>query len=382
MIATVEVLRYAAGGNCVARHDGRVIFIRGVIPGETVRVNISENAPSKRYAMADLIEVISPSPLRVVPACQYFGQCGGCDWQHLSIESQLQLQVEVLTDQLIRIGKLENLTILPIVTAANETGLRYRSRSRFAISDQGNFAMRKNRSNELIEINTCLIVSETIDTVDKSGWEPGTEVTVVEGSDETLILTDLTNTPEISYRNKFGSWLVPAGEFWQVHQAAPEILISQVLKVLSPKNGDRIADLYSGVGLFALPLAKEVGKSGEVVAVEFDQRAHQSAVKNLSSVQWATAINSDVAKYLKSAAGFSKAVVDPPRSGLNRSVINSLNQMVSLSQICYVSCDAGTLARDLRDFVDLGWNIESIQPMFLFPMTSHLETVVSLSKLS
>ncbi|MFZ9840102.1 MAG: class I SAM-dependent RNA methyltransferase [Candidatus Nanopelagicales bacterium] len=381
MIATVEVLRYAAGGNCVARHDGRVLFIRGVIPGEKVEVEIEDFNSSKRYSMAKLLNIIEPSPLRIEPACKYYGICGGCDWQHIDLAEQKRMHWFVLSDQLSRIGKLQ-VEPKPVLTVADESGFGYRTRMRFAVSDSGKLAMRQIRSNDLVEIDSCLIASEKIDEVTKLNWPPSTEVIITQGADEVLVLTERIGAPEITYRNKFGEWRAPAGEFWQVHQMAPETLISQVLNVLQPSPGDVIADLYSGVGLFAQPIAKKVTDAGSVVAVEFDQPAHLSAIKNLSLFPWATAINSDVAQYLKSASGFNKAVVDPPRAGLNKSVITSLSNMVSLQKLCYVSCDAGTLARDLRDFVDLGWQIESVQPLLLFPMTSHLETVVSLSKLS
>ena len=221
-----------------------------------------------------------------------------------------------------------------------------------------------------------------MNAVTKSGWEPGHDVTIVQGSDEVLVITDRKYVPEIVYQNQYGSWRAPAGDFWQVHRSAPVILLEEVLTRLNLDKGDRVVDLYAGVGLFAQPIANRVGSSGKVVAVEFDNRAHQSARKNLAEFGWAQAVNSDVAKYLKTAAGFDKAVVDPPRSGLNSSVIRSLTNLPDLTQVCYVSCDPGTLARDLREFADLGWQIGEIQPMLLFPMTAHLEAVVSVSKLS
>lgn len=382
MIATVEVLRYAAGGNCVAKHDGRVLFLRGVIPGEVVTVEIPDQPSSKRYALANVLKIDKPAANRVAPPCQYFGSCGGCDWQHLSIADQAKMHFEVMHDQLFRIGKFDNLTVLPIRLAEHETGVGYRTRSRFAVNDAGNLAMRKFHSNELIEIENCLIASSELNAVTKSGWEPGHDVTIVQGSDEVLVITDRKYVPEILYQNQYGSWRAPAGDFWQVHRSAPAILIEEVLTRLNLDKGDRVADLYSGVGLFAQPIANRVGSSGKVVAVEFDNRAHQSASKNLAEFGWAQAVNSDVAKYLKTAAGFDKAVVDPPRSGLNSSVIRSLTNLPDLTQVCYVSCDPGTLARDLREFADLGWQIGEIQPMLLFPMTAHLEAVVSVSKLS
>jgi tRNA/tmRNA/rRNA uracil-C5-methylase (TrmA/RlmC/RlmD family) len=292
------------------------------------------------------------------------------------------MHFEVMHDQLFRIGKFDNLTVLPIRLAEHETGVGYRTRSRFAVNDAGNLAMRKFHSNELIEIENCLIASSELNAVTKSGWAPGHDVTIVQGSDEVLVITDRKYVPEIVYQNQYGSWRVPAGDFWQVHRSAPAILIEEVLTRLNLDKGDRVADLYAGVGLFAQPIANRVGSSGKVVAVEFDNRAHQCASKNLAEFGWAQAVNSDVAKYLKTAAGFDKAVVDPPRSGLNSSVIKSLTNLPDLTQVCYVSCDPGTLARDLREFADFGWQIGEIQPMLLFPMTAHLEAVVSVSKLS
>lgn len=382
MILELEVLGYAAGGNCVARHEGKVIFIRGVIPGETVRVKLNDDEKSKRFTTATLVEVITPAVKRVTPPCQHFGECGGCDWQHISIDEQMNMHHIVISDQLKRIGKFGNLTVLPTLSVEGETGLGYRNKMRFATSDAGNFAMRKNKSHNLVEIDSCLIADAQIDAVTKSNWPPAAEVTVVKGSDEVLVLANREIVPEITYRNDFGSWQVPAGDFWQVHQQAPVMLIERVLHQLEISQGDRVADLYAGVGLFAQPIAKLVGSSGAVFSVENDLRAHRCALANLHSFDWAEVIQSDVAKYLRKATGFNKAIVDPPRSGLNQSVINSLNQVKGLTKICYVSCDAGTLARDLRSFADTGWQIGEIQPLLLFPMTAHIETIVSVTKLS
>ncbi|MFZ9750897.1 MAG: TRAM domain-containing protein, partial [Candidatus Nanopelagicales bacterium] len=121
MIATVEVLRYAAGGNCVARHDGRVLFIRGVIPGEKVEVEIEDFNSSKRYSMAKLLNIIEPSPLRIEPACKYYGICGGCDWQHIDLAEQKRMHWFVLSDQLSRIGKLQ-VEPKPVLTVVDESG--------------------------------------------------------------------------------------------------------------------------------------------------------------------------------------------------------------------------------------------------------------------
>lgn len=382
MILELEVLGYAAGGNCVARHEGKVIFIRGVIPGETVKVKLNDDEKSKRFTTATLVEVITPAAKRVTPPCQHFGECGGCDWQHISIDEQMHMHHNVISDQLKRIGKFDNLTVLPTLSVRGETGLGYRNKMRFATSDAGNFAMRKNKSHNLVEIDSCLIADAQIDAVTKSNWPPAAEVTVVKGSDEVLVLANREIVPEITYRNDFGSWQVPAGDFWQVHQQAPAMLIERVLHQLEISPGDRVADLYSGVGLFAQPIAKLVGSSGAVFSVENDLRAHRCALANLHSFDWAEVIQSDVAKYLRKATGFNKAIVDPPRSGLNQSVINSLNQVKGLTKICYVSCDVGTLARDLRSFADTGWQIGEIQPLLLFPMTAHIETIVSVTKLS
>jgi tRNA/tmRNA/rRNA uracil-C5-methylase (TrmA/RlmC/RlmD family) len=383
LIATVEILGFASGGKCVARVEGRVIFVRGVLPGEVVKVEIPDDLLNRRYADANLLEIIAPSVDRINPPCKYFGSCGGCDWQHLSIDKQKEMQMIVLSDQLSRIGKFSNLKILPIISAPNETGLGYRTKIRFAISSNGNVAMHKVRSNELIEIQSCLIADSRLDDISKSNWEPNCEIILVAGSEETLVLTDKQlSAPTITHSNQYGTWQAPAGNFWQVHKLAPKLLIEQVLRFLNPQPGDLIADLYSGVGLFALPLAERVESSGQVVSVEFDLQAHKHAVRNLAHLPWAKIVHSDVAKYLSRPDIFSKAVVDPPRSGLNSSVIERLNSIKELTSICYVSCDGGTLARDLREFVDLGWQIDEIQPLFLFPMTAHLETVVSLTKLS
>ncbi len=378
----LEILRYAAGGQCVARHENRVVFIRGVLPGEIVNAEITSEGKGGRFLIADLISVITPSPLRIAPPCKYAGNCGGCDWQHASIETQVQLHGEVIQDQLNRIGKFDQINIEPVLSVPGETGLGYRSRVRYATTNNGESAMRKHGSNELVPIDECLIAEPRLNEITTSNWRPSSEITLVAGSDEVLVLTDREIVPQISYSNRHGQWVVPAGDFWQVHKDAPEVLIDSVLKFLDPMSGDQIGDLYSGVGLFALPIARKIGRDGLVTAVELDHRANKAADQNLKDFDNVQTVESDVAIFLKSRPVFNKVVLDPPRSGLNNSVIRSLNSIASLNQIVYVSCDSGTLARDLRSFADLGWQIKVIQPLLLFPMTAHIETVVHLSKVS
>lgn len=381
MKAVVEVLGFAAGGHCVARHEGKAIFIRGVLPGEIIEVDIPDRFENSRYAHAELISIISRSADRKEPPCKYFGACGGCDWQHLDVAGQIDMHHKVIHDQMRRIGKLTNLEILPIRSVDSESGWHYRTQMRFAVSAAGKVALRKHSSNDLIEIDKCLIATEAINSKINQKWPANVELNIADNGQQVVAVTNSASGEFISYQNQFGSWRAPLNGFWQSHRAAPELLITEVLANLNVVSGDKILDLYAGVGLFSIPLAQRVGEIGEVISVESDEDASRCAAENLITYGWAKSVRSDVAEFLKRDLSSNKAVVDPPRSGLNKTVIDRLNAMASLQTICYISCDAGSLARDLAEFDRLGWHIGALQPLLLFPMTSHIETVVTLTKL-
>ncbi len=350
---TVTVGPVAHGGHCVARlDDGRVVFVRHAIPGERVNVEVTEGAEGDRFWRADAVEVLEPSVDRVEAPCPVAGPglCGGCDFQHVSLARQRALKAEVVAEQMQRLAGLD----VPVVVEpvpGDEDGLRWRTRTRFAHLPDGRRAMRKHRSHELVPVDDCLIAA------------PGAESPPPE---ETVTAA--------GHSQRFA---VPDDGFWQVHPGAPRVLVEAVLELLDARPGERVLDLYAGVGLFAAFLADRVG-ADHVVVVEGHPSAARDASANLPD--GVRVLAGDVARTLRTSLDepFDLVVLDPPREGARRAVVE---QVVARSPraAAYVACDPAALARAVSTFAGLGYRMAALRAFDLFPMTHHVECVALLT---
>jgi len=407
------------GGWCVSRQDdtGWVIFVRHALPGERVLATVTQ--ATARFARADATEILRPSADRVVPPCPYArpGGCGGCDWQHASLPAQRGMKAAVIRQQLSRIGGID-IEVEVEALDGDAGGLGWRTVVSFAVDASGTAGLRKHRSHEIVEIERCLIAHELVTAADVTGkrW-PGAraaEVSVVPATGERGVLVTGPATdralPEIAADSiqlvrKSGArtpvrgrdyltqraagrdWRVSLGTFWQVHPGAADALAAAVLAAADPRPGDTALDLYCGAGLFAGVLAEAVGPDGAVIAIEQDPSSVRNARHNLRAWPWARVQPGDVAAVLR-AQGLgdaSIAVLDPPRAGAARPVIDALcgrgrseEPGSALRRIAYVSCDPATLARDLRLLMDAGWQLARLRGYDAFPMTHHVECVATL----
>jgi tRNA/tmRNA/rRNA uracil-C5-methylase (TrmA/RlmC/RlmD family) len=392
----LDVGEAAHGGWCVARDPaGRVVFVRHALPGERVRARVT--GTTARFARAEAAEILHASPDRVEPPCPHArpGGCGGCDWQHAGLAAQRRLKADVVRYQLRRIAGLDTeVTVEPL--AGDDGGLGWRTRVRYSVTPDGTAGLLRHRSHEVVAVGDCPIAHPLVNTagVTRERW-PGTrsvEVVVSPGTGEQAViaagpgsrrgrlvrgrgyLRQLTGGPAGR------SWRVSAGTFWQVHPGAAEALTGAVLAALAPRPAEVALDLYCGAGLFAGALAAAVGPSGTVIAVEADRAAARDARHNLRGSAWARVHCGDAATVLAMtglpAAGL--AVLDPPRTGAARPVIERLLGQGSLRAIAYVSCDPATLARDLAVFAGGGWRLAGLRAFDTFPMTHHVECVAAL----
>jgi tRNA/tmRNA/rRNA uracil-C5-methylase (TrmA/RlmC/RlmD family) len=342
-----EVGPVAHGGHCVVRHDGRVVFVRHALPGERVVVSVTEGNDGDRFWRGDAVSVLSPSPDRVPAPCPYAGPglCGGCDFQHVSPAGQRVLKAAVVREQLSRLAGLD----LDVEVEEVPPLLRWRSRMRYVALPGGTRGLHVHRSDEVVEIDDCLI----------DAGLPSRSVESVETSYGTH------------------SFQADPDGFWQSHLEAPRVLVETVLSLLEPKAGERILDLYAGVGLFSAFLADTVGPSGRVVTVEGSRVACQDARANLpSSVQ---VEHGAVDRVLDSAYDepFDLVVLDPPREGARRKVVAQIVERAPRA-VAYVACDPAALGRDLATFRDLGYALRELRAFDLFPMTHHVECVALL----
>jgi tRNA/tmRNA/rRNA uracil-C5-methylase (TrmA/RlmC/RlmD family) len=376
------------------------VFVRHALPGETVVARVTEE--QDRFLRADAVAVLVASPDRVTPPCPYAapGRCGGCDWQHATPAAQRSLKAAVVRERLARVAGIER----DVVVEPVDPELGWRSRVRFAVTEDGRLGLRRHRSDSIEPVDRCLIASPGVESVGAEAlrWPGMAEVEVIAGQDRAVVVTAQRKkapvgadvAPDVSVLRGDGRggaspvrgrpgvretaagriWWVGGSGFWQAHVAAPDVLVAAVLAALSPAPTDVALDLYSGVGLFAGALAPLVAR---VFAAESDPGAVADARQNLRDLPNAEAHEGRVDLVL-ARLGLGRvdlAVLDPPRDGAGAPVMAAIAALAP-RRIAYVSCDPGSLARDLRDVP--GYALTSLRAFDLFPMTAHVECVALL----
>ena len=433
MLLSIEKLIY--GGDGLARtpasSDGRsmAVFVPFVLPGEQVEAELQRGKPG--FARGAVTRIIEPSPDRIEPRCPYFQRCGGCHYQHIPYERQLELKAQILRETLHRIAKIElkdeiHLHLSPPWNYRNRTRLQVRATPEFAVG------YYRFGSREFLPVGECPISSQLINRAiarltELRGLECPAAIEEIEvfanSSDEQLLAwafcrgdapkDDLLrwaeslrrelpylagvsffsprrrleedSTPDLrvllqsgatSLRYRAGNceYQVSAGAFFQVNHH----LLNELISVVTGGPGGEVAlDLYAGGGFFSVPLSKNFH---HIFAVEASQTSLPDLRQNVpASVK---VVGSRTEEYLRSRPARKRpdlVVLDPPRAGAGKAVIRSLVEL-GAQRICYVSCDPATLARDLSSLVAAGYRIEETHLFDLFPQTFHIETVMLLAR--
>jgi tRNA/tmRNA/rRNA uracil-C5-methylase (TrmA/RlmC/RlmD family) len=368
-----------------------VVFVRHALPGERVRVAITEGDESSRFLRGDAVEVLDASPQRVEPPCPYAGpgRCGGCDFQHAELGYQRQLKAEVVREQFQRLAHLEvdvEVEALP----GDDAGLRWRSRVEFAVDDDGRAGLRQHRSHAIVPVADCLIADQRIidsgvlDTV----WTGCTGVDAVaadQPADAVLVALPDGRAPSVVQRVETPAWSgefrIGARGFWQVHPGAAPTFVAHVLESLRPEAGEKVLDLYAGAGLFAAALADAVGPSGSVLAVEGHRPAVVDGMRNTASqrqVEWRHGrVDRVVRPLVRQQIHTDLVVLDPPRTGAGRDVTRDIAALRPRG-IAYVACDPAALARDVAYLASAGYRLETLRAFDAFPMTHHVECIAVL----
>jgi len=404
----VEVGSVAHGGFCVARHEGRAVFVRHTLPGERVVVEVTEGNEASRYLRADAIEVLVASADRVESACAVSGPggCGGCDWQHASLNGQRALKGAVVAEQLKRLAGMEREVVVQAVPGVpgEPDGLHWRTRVRFAVDDEGRAGLRRSRSHDVIPLTTCPIAHQRVleAGVLEATWPGAVAVTVAAPTGPRVDTNE--SSVRVEYRagepdKKTGKvkttghqamgpptvvndaagrlWRSRVDGFWQVHPCAPATLVAAVLRVLQPREHDVVWDLYAGVGLFAGAVAPMVD---QVMAVESDVNACRDAERNLKDLTQVTVVQERVDRWLRPGARGNLdehpdlVILDPPRKGAGSAIVNAI-AVSSPRSVAYVACDPAALARDVALFASKGYALDTLEAFDLFPMTHHVECV-------
>jgi tRNA/tmRNA/rRNA uracil-C5-methylase (TrmA/RlmC/RlmD family) len=387
---TVEVGAVAHGGHCVARHRGRVVFVRHTVPGERVVVEVTEGDEGSKFLRGDAVEVLAGSPDRVAAPCPFSGpgRCGGCDFQHVSLPAQREMKAFVVREQLQRLAGLDvEVTVEPV--PGDDEGLGWRTRVQYAVDDDGHAGLRKHRSHDVVRLDVCPIAHPELPAVTGEDWPGADSVEAImsnTGEQLRIVAADgdvVLDGPTVLHERANGrDWQVTGSGFWQVHPGAPEALVSAVLDGAAPGPGERAVDLYSGVGLFTAALAEAVGPTGSVVAVESDEVAVGDAVRNLSDLPQVDSVVDRVDRALRRGALGDRAdvvVLDPPRTGAKREVVEGIVRLAP-RVVAYVACEPAALARDVAIFAEHGYTLAGLRAFDLFPMTHHVECVATLSR--
>ncbi len=390
----------APGGACVAREPGgRVVFVRYALPGERVVAAVTEVRRS--FLRADVHDVIEGSPDRVDPPCAVAGpgRCGGCDFQHMSLSAQRAAKATVVTAQLRRIAGVD----VPVVVEAPPPvdGLRWRTRLRFAVAEDGRVGLRRHRSHDVEPVERCLVAHPLLTEARRSirsGSRPGAVVVEADPSTgEATAWAEPARGPGAARRGAADQdrsgvtgigarplervsagrrYRVSPGVFWQAHVAAPDVLVAAVLDAARPRPGERVADLYAGAGLFTVPLAEAVDPGGTVVAIERSEAACDDAVHNTTGWGHVTVVRAPVDPVVlaRHVGRADVVVLDPSRKGAGADAVRAIADLEP-RVVVSVSCDAATFARDARVLLDAGWRLEGLRALDLFPMTRHVELV-------
>ncbi len=437
-IHTVRIEGCTSEGQGVARIDGRAVFVKAALPGESCRIRILKAGKTAVYARIE--ELLEPSPERRAPDCPYYGRCGGCDFRHASYGEELRLKLQRVNDAFQRIGGL-SLRAEVILPAPREA--RYRAKAIFAVGEDGEgrpvTGFYRARSHDVIPVEDCLLQTEEASRAAAAlrRWMAAEHIPAyreesgiglvrhlfvrsgmvcVAAAREPVHVSELTETvrealPELKslvwnvnrsrgnavlageFRTLWGTERVEVSlsglrfrlsprSFFQVNPAQAERLYAEAIELAGLTGGELVVDLYCGagaIGLLAAPGAREV-LGVEVVPAAVEDAREIAAANGISNARFVCADAAEAAAKLASEGMRPDVLfVDPPRKGLEESVIGSIAEM-GPGRVVYVSCDPGTLARDLKLFTQAGYVPEKALAVDMFPRTRHVESVVKLAR--
>lgn len=398
----VRIDRLVYGGDAIGRlADGRAVFVPFAIPGEITRLRLVEE--KARYARAELVEVLEPSPKRIAAGCCHFTHCGGCHYQHLSYPDQLSGKSTILQEQLGRIGGL--IDIPPVEIVAAPEPWHYRNHVQFHITHEGKLGFQQARSNQTFAIRECYLPEAAINQL----WPqvdiepvPGLErLSIRSGMDQDLMLVLESSAAQtldfnienlaISVVQKSPSGvLVLAGSdhlimevsgrrfwvsstsFFQVNTLQAQGMVNHIMANLPLNETMTIVDVYCGVGLFSAFLAS---KAKKLVGIELSPEACDDFITNLDEYDHVSLYEASAEEVL-GLVNFNPdlIVMDPPREGLGRKTVDGILAQEA-SYLVYISCDPSTLSRDAKLLASGGYKLMKIAMFDMFPQTYHIESV-------
>lgn len=381
-VVEVTIERIVPGGLGLAHSEGLTLFVALAAPGDIVRARIDR--VRGKVAFASIEEIVKASPVRVKAPCPYFGICGGCDFQQLTYEAQLDAKVEIIRDCLHRIGQIANPPEISIHPAPQQW--QYRARANWQFDPvTSRLGYYEGGSHRVCDVEVCAVLAPRLQNVMddirsevRNGSIPDNlkDVRAVVGDSNVSVAPAVGEfqTDDVSLSLAGESYSFNADSFFQVN---PDLVEALVGEAIGDARGKLALDLYCGAGLFTLPLAR---RFESVVGVELNNRATRFAMRNLqhAGLQNAEIVTAGVGDWLKDhSRSFVDAdflLLDPPRPGAENKVIDGILALRP-KRIAYVSCDPATLARDLKKLIAGGYTLDSVAAFDMFPQTHHVETV-------
>ncbi len=397
----ITLTTFTYGGDVMGRlADGRAVFVPFGLPGERVRIHLTDE--KRNFARAELLEILDASPQRIVARCKHFGVCGGCQYQHLPYEAQLKAKTEILRDQLTRIGKIQNPPVQNMIPSPSPWN--YRNHVQFHLTVEGKLGYVIAQSPRVLAITECHLPEGSINSMwPQLEFEPEMNIERVSlrsGVEEELMLVLESESPEspdleieagISVAHVFEEntvviagndhlairvldrdFQVSAASFFQVNTAMAGKMVEHLLANLPMTQSSTLLDIYCGVGLFSAFLASRCER---VIGIESSPSACEDFAVNLDefeNVELYEGLAEDVIPQLEVKPDI--ILVDPPRAGLEKRVVDGILKLRP-QVIAYVSCDPSTLARDAARLSNGGYKLKQVTPFDLFPQTFHIESI-------
>lgn len=384
-VLTVKIEKIVPRGLGISFTDGLTVFTYLAAIGDMVKVRLSE--VKGRTAFAEVEEVLEASPDRIEPPCGYFGACGGCDFQHLNYDAQLRAKVAMITDCIERIGKIQLTEAIKVIASPQE--FDYRLRAQWHVNTRSKkIGFYRRNTRDLISIESCpVMMPELNQELDRlrheldwnTFFEEKTQIDAACGNDGKLSVFSpelIEPTNDISFKAAGESFTFNARSFFQGNRYLVDALVDAAI---SETAGETALDLYCGVGLFSLPLAR---RFKQVIGVEENEAAiaYANANAEAAGLTNTTFYAAGVRRFLHSGEvkNADLVLLDPPRAGTEKDTIQNVIALRP-AEISYVACEPSVLARDLKRFVERDYRIDSITAIDLFPQTHHVETVVRLT---
>jgi tRNA/tmRNA/rRNA uracil-C5-methylase (TrmA/RlmC/RlmD family) len=377
----------ANGGSCVARHEGRVVFVRYALPGELVRVRVTSERGS--YWHADAVEVLEASADRIEPLCPISGPDGAgcCDFSFAEPAALRRIKGQVVGNQLARLGGFcWEAAAEPVGPGA---AVGWRTRARLAVGGDGRAGLHRYHSPELVADLRCAQWPEAMMAgLDGPRWRAGDHLHVVlddtglrhvtaVGPDRREVVQGARDSVQRVGRRQ---WRIPVTGFWQSHRDAAQTYSDLVRQWAEGSGARRAWDLYGGAGLFAAALAETMGVRGRVYTVDTVRSASASARTALADLPGVKVVSGSVRGFLAGQSrGADIAVLDPPRAGAGRALIDQVAG-AGVPRVIHIGCEAAAFARDIGLYRGHGYRVERITAFDAFPLTHHVECVALLMR--